>query len=527
MAYKKYIERNGKIYGPYVYHSRRVNGKVVSEYRGPKKNTKPRRVFLMASLFVILLSFAFWTMFFQSQFVGRVVLDLDQGISEGFEGNINLVLKQGELIPRDTKIILENGENSYEYFLSDLVNLDVVYGNYYLEDIDIVGEGNGFGLIGQVEEFVPVFFQLEIEDRVSSSGGGSVVVPEESVPEKIILEENVSEVSEDLIPEIASEEIVASEESISEVIPEDGESVPEVVPEEIVVSEESISVEVAPEESEVPVAEISTLTGNVIRSIGGVFSRPFTGNVINEETIIQGDVSKKKEFKQNIASDKMAKIVKNTVRTEEEELNSGVLDLEIINGKIIVTTDYSKFSEGFGKNYLGESVLNISILLSSFNIDFVEGPITLQGLYGELEIFSYVGKIQENVSAEDIITIPVEVEEIINGTILNISEENITIEINETLIEEITSEEFNLSEETVAVLMKEFGTTTVKSNVKKYRDKFLVELTIGPFLLNHYYPASLSNEELKIEIEKDKNVWLNDLAREFSREEVVFEEVTI
>ena len=103
----------------------------------------------------------------------------------------------------------------------------------------------------------------------------------------------------------------------------------------------------------------------------------------------------------------------------------------------------------------------------------------------------------------------------------------VTFEINETLIEEITSEEFNLSEETVAVLMKEFGTTTVKSNVKKYRDKFLVELTIGPFLLNHYYPASLSNEELKIEIEKDKNVWLNDLAREFSREEVVFEEVTI
>ena len=37
MAYKKYIVKNGKVYGPYIYHSRRVKGKVVSEYRGTKK----------------------------------------------------------------------------------------------------------------------------------------------------------------------------------------------------------------------------------------------------------------------------------------------------------------------------------------------------------------------------------------------------------------------------------------------------------------------------------------------------------
>jgi len=37
MAYKKYIKRGGKTYGPYVYHSKRVDGKVVSEYIGPQK----------------------------------------------------------------------------------------------------------------------------------------------------------------------------------------------------------------------------------------------------------------------------------------------------------------------------------------------------------------------------------------------------------------------------------------------------------------------------------------------------------
>ena len=37
MVYKKYIKRNGKLYGPYIYHSRRVNGKVISEYQGTGK----------------------------------------------------------------------------------------------------------------------------------------------------------------------------------------------------------------------------------------------------------------------------------------------------------------------------------------------------------------------------------------------------------------------------------------------------------------------------------------------------------
>ncbi|HTY44239.1 MAG TPA: hypothetical protein VMC80_03275, partial [Patescibacteria group bacterium] len=40
MAYKKYIKRGGKTYGPYVYHSKKINGRVTSQYLGKyeKKN---------------------------------------------------------------------------------------------------------------------------------------------------------------------------------------------------------------------------------------------------------------------------------------------------------------------------------------------------------------------------------------------------------------------------------------------------------------------------------------------------------
>ncbi len=38
MVYEKFIKKGGKVYGPYIYHSRRVDGKVVSEYQGSKKS---------------------------------------------------------------------------------------------------------------------------------------------------------------------------------------------------------------------------------------------------------------------------------------------------------------------------------------------------------------------------------------------------------------------------------------------------------------------------------------------------------
>ncbi len=66
MAYKKYIKRGGKVYGPYVYHSRKVNGKVISEYlgklsKGKKKEDKKKKKkrnkylkFILAGIFIFL-----------------------------------------------------------------------------------------------------------------------------------------------------------------------------------------------------------------------------------------------------------------------------------------------------------------------------------------------------------------------------------------------------------------------------------------------------------------------------------------
>ncbi len=38
MVYEKYIKRNGKMYGPYLYESKRVKGEVVTFYYGKKRS---------------------------------------------------------------------------------------------------------------------------------------------------------------------------------------------------------------------------------------------------------------------------------------------------------------------------------------------------------------------------------------------------------------------------------------------------------------------------------------------------------
>jgi hypothetical protein len=82
MVYKKYIEKDGKVYGPYVYHSRRVNGKIISEYCGQGKGNK-KKIFLFVFIALVLLAVGFFI--FNGKFTGNAVSEnptLIQGESE-------------------------------------------------------------------------------------------------------------------------------------------------------------------------------------------------------------------------------------------------------------------------------------------------------------------------------------------------------------------------------------------------------------------------------------------------------------
>lgn len=56
MVYRKYIKRGGKFYGPYKYHSRKVDGKVITDYLGKHEEKSKKNlplIFLIIGLIAI------------------------------------------------------------------------------------------------------------------------------------------------------------------------------------------------------------------------------------------------------------------------------------------------------------------------------------------------------------------------------------------------------------------------------------------------------------------------------------------
>ena len=68
MVYKKYIKKNGKIYGPYNYQSKRVDGKVVSEYVGPETSKKRINKISLLVVSLAIISVVFVLLFIALEF---------------------------------------------------------------------------------------------------------------------------------------------------------------------------------------------------------------------------------------------------------------------------------------------------------------------------------------------------------------------------------------------------------------------------------------------------------------------------
>ena len=105
MAYEKYIKKNGKIYGPYVYQSKRVNGKVVSEYQGSQKKKKKLEkknfiaIFALISIFFLVLAY---NLFLSPNLTGHSIIEIEENIrGDIISGELILSLKEGKLFQKN------------------------------------------------------------------------------------------------------------------------------------------------------------------------------------------------------------------------------------------------------------------------------------------------------------------------------------------------------------------------------------------------------------------------------------------
>jgi len=189
VVHKKYTRRNGKLYGPYLYENKRVNGKVVTSYVGKgdvgeikeskvKSPVNPPWIFL-GIIFCVMLALLFIG---QGDLTGRISTEIQTTYNEGelLDGTLVFNLEEKEFIPANSKVIARLGDEIRELVLSDLVEEDAVQGTFYASGVNISGSGLGYGGVGEKVIYPTVTFKLEIfyldadeiGEEISSGGGG-------------------------------------------------------------------------------------------------------------------------------------------------------------------------------------------------------------------------------------------------------------------------------------------------------------------------------------------------------------------
>jgi len=143
MAYEKFIKKDGKTYGPYIYHSRRVDGKVVSEYHGQKKFDLR---FLWIVPIVFLVAFGIYLIWQNvNSPTGYSVLDLNADYKEGTPVNETqnktkipqIIIQELELTEGERAVLIkEFGDLSVkqeEKLRNDIIIVRYEIGKYWIE----------------------------------------------------------------------------------------------------------------------------------------------------------------------------------------------------------------------------------------------------------------------------------------------------------------------------------------------------------------------------------------------------------
>lgn len=83
MVYKKYIKKNGKIYGPYDYQSKRVDGKVVSEYVGSKnKQHHSKKIYLFLIAIILIAILLVYLLFIIKPNTGNIISNIADNLKK-------------------------------------------------------------------------------------------------------------------------------------------------------------------------------------------------------------------------------------------------------------------------------------------------------------------------------------------------------------------------------------------------------------------------------------------------------------
>ncbi|MCX6748881.1 MAG: hypothetical protein NT076_04720, partial [Candidatus Pacearchaeota archaeon] len=413
MSYKKFINRNGKAYGPYIYESKREGNKVVSEYQGKAKN---HFLLPIAIIFIILAGFLF-IRFFQP--TGRVVLQVSPvyNANETIFGDLKIKLKPGELLPADSKVSFKLNNQQIELPISQILSINSSEGKYYAENVNLEGEGQGYGFIGEKVSYPKVSFKLLVYQAGIAEQPST---PVEGTPETQETPAQSNETTSQEKTETTPSETSSTTETATTTETESTTPTTEIP-----------QAEPAASETATQAAETSAPTAE---SIPAPVEAGITGGIIAESKIINGVVSKNQDYVYDLSQGESGTIVQGSIKTVDKNLSLDSLNLVVENDKAIVTTSYYESELGFGKDFLGENAETIMLSLKEIGFKAEVGILEVSIVYNDVKIAEAASKIMISEISEN-----------------KFQEKSSGLELNETINETkiITEETNNITLKTI------------------------------------------------------------------------------
>lgn len=177
-----------------------------------KKQIDVRKKIIVFSVIFLLAMTFLWVGYFSFKLTGQSIISVDTFVDEsGVSGDITITLKKGELLPENSKVLIQNENNSFNLTLSDLINEDTYSGVYFIEGSDLTGEGGGYGEPG--EKIINPLINFELALFVIDGNDTS----EEAIEGEVSFD---SSYEYDISGEVSAEIVVGSVESEEGVLDE-------------------------------------------------------------------------------------------------------------------------------------------------------------------------------------------------------------------------------------------------------------------------------------------------------------------
>ncbi|MEM4215191.1 MAG: right-handed parallel beta-helix repeat-containing protein [Candidatus Pacearchaeota archaeon] len=326
------------------------------------KEVKEKTIIFFMILFIILAIILIFIGFInlKPHFTGKAISVEKESfvISEPIKGTFNLELKEGELIPSNTEVIVtlkkDNKKIVKELSLKELVEISDLkvaeqQGKFFIENKKIEGEGFGYGWPGHYIVYPNVYFQLKVSKIAEESKSQEI---EEPLPE-LPVEQEVEQESQEIMSEQIEEEQSTEQESQKE-------------------TSQSEETEQSMEQTEQSAGQnLVSITASAVFKMIKFFGIWNSFAVLEENgkyKIIEASCSNENPFFYDLKENEKVELVSGTVHTEDKKLKDDEVNIEIKNNKVEVSTNYFESFEGFGEAYLNKEKHYFSFNLEKLNL---------------------------------------------------------------------------------------------------------------------------------------------------------------